>query len=127
MYFRILLALGERFEGFDGLRPRVGKLHIGVKKKVHSLGEEWYMWGVTHVGRCFEVVCKNVVVSIGVVLGNAVIAGYVGGMGYRHMVVEVHNQSEIHHILGLGMHIGDGLVHCIIEEVAPSKIDAPIP
>ena len=48
-------------------------------------------------------------------------------MGHRYMVVEVYSHSEIHHILGLDMHIGEGFVQCGIEEVAPPKIDAPIP
>ena len=66
-------------------------------------------------------------VNSGMGLVSIVVESYVEERGYRYMVVEVYNQSEIHHILGLGMCIGKGMVHCSIEEVAPSKIDAPIP
>jgi len=125
--FGILLARGENLEGLVGLGPRVGKLHIVAKKKVRSLGEGWYMWKVTHVGRCFEMVCKKVYGGGGVVFENMVIEGYVGGMDHRYMVVKVYNQDEIHHILGLAMQIGEGFAHCSIEEVAPPKINAPIP
>jgi len=86
------------------------------------------MWEVTHVGKYLEVLYKNVVVdSSGVVFENVVVENYVGGMGHRHMVVGVHDQSEIHHILGLGMCIGKGMAYCSMEEVTPPKIDAPIP
>ena len=98
-----------------------------MKDGFHCLGKMLYVCEVTHVGKYFEVVCKKVYGGGGVVFENVVIEGYVGDMGHRYMVVEVHNQGEIHHILGLGMHIGEGSAHCSMEEVAPPKIDLPIP
>ena len=101
MSFEILLALGERPEGLVVLGLRVGEY--------------------------LEVVCKKVFGGGDVVIENIVIEGCIEGRGHRYMVVEVYSHSEIHHILGLGMHIGEGMVHCNMEEVAPPKIDAPNP
>ena len=117
-------------EGLVLLEERVGKLHIEVEKKVQRLGERLYSWKVCHVDEGIEVVYKGVVHMVGnkvyryfdsmevyrVVLEGLVVEGCVWG---------------ISHILGLDIHIGEGLgkdlARCSMGKIPPPSNASPTP